>query len=280
MIIVADSGSTKTDWRIIDSKGKVYRKQTIGFNPYIVSAVKMHQELKNNLIKQIAPEWISEIYFYGAGCSTPDKKEFIRYEISRIYPNAKIVVNHDILGAARALLGKNAGLIGILGTGSNCCYFNGSEISKIFTSCGWILGDEGSGNHLGRLLIRDYLSDRLPADILKKFNETFKTNHNEILDVIYKKPLPNRYLAGFSKFMKENEESEYINGLVTYSFNEYFERQVKLFDELKCNEIHFVGSVAHYFEAQLKEVAKKFNYSVGIINKKPIDNLVDFHKNL
>jgi glucosamine kinase len=277
MILVADSGSTKTDWRIIDHNKKVYRKQTIGLNPYIVSEGKVEKEVRANLLKNIAPEWITDIFFYGAGCSTPDKKNFIYKELIKVFPNSNVLVEHDMLGAARALCGNKPGLAGILGTGSNICFYDGNNITKTIVSRGWILGDEGSGNHLGRLLIKDYIADRLPGDLKSKLEAEYELNKEIVLDQVYKKPFPNRYLAGFSKFIKDNEDFEYCQNVVNEAFNHFFTEQVSLVNAGEKQTLNLVGSVAYYFKEILENVAAMYNVSIGIIDKKPIDNLVKFH---
>ncbi|MGY6561737.1 MAG: hypothetical protein ACXITV_06490 [Luteibaculaceae bacterium] len=277
MIIVADSGSTKTDWRIIDHNKKVSRKQTIGLNPYIVAEGRVEQEVKAHLLKTITPEWISDIYFYGAGCSTDEKKNQIKNELLACFPKAKVMVEHDLLGAARAVCGTEPGVAGILGTGSNICFYDGTQIQRTITSRGWILGDEGSGNHMGRILIKDFLADRLPESILQNLTEEFELDKEKVLNQVYKKKLPNRYLAGFSKFIKEHEDNDYCNQIVIKAFTEFFTEQVSLIPEMKDYPLNLVGSVGYYFEAQLRKVAEEFDVNIGTINKKPIDNMLAFH---
>jgi glucosamine kinase len=277
MILIADSGSTKTDWRVITNKGQVEQAKSAGFNPYYQSTENIFKELQDVLMPQVTTE-VEEIYYYGAGCSNEDKCGIVESALKMAFPSAiKIEVNHDLLAAARALCNNEKGIACILGTGSNSCLYDGEKIIANKPSLGFMLGDEGSGAILGKKIVVDFLNRDLPSHLHDKFEKRYKTNKDEILDHVYKQPFPNRYLAKFSQFLFHNLSDPYIYKLVYRSFEEFFEKNVFKYDHYKDEKIHFVGSVAFYYGNILRQVANDKGLHVKNILETPIAGLTLYH---
>lgn len=277
MILLADSGSTKTTWRILNGKNKKTVK-TSGINPYYLSQSEIEDELQKNLIPLIKdPAEVSEIHFYGAGLGTETRRKEVLIPLHFLFRQASIEVEHDLTGAARALLGKKAGFACIAGTGSNSCFYDGEKVVQNIASLGLYLGDEGSGGYKGKLLITDYLRDRMPENIRKKFEDSFKDRLPDILEKVYKKPFPNRYLASFMPFIMDNKREAYIKELISKSFRDFFDNNLSLYPDWDKHKVGFVGSVAFLCSRYLKEVAKEKGFKVGTIISDPIDSLTDFH---
>ena len=221
MILIADSGSTKVDWRIITADKKVYEASTAGINPFYQNVEEIYTEIEHSLAPQIkAP--IQQIYFYGAGCTTSDKTAILTKAFHKSFPKADTEVDSDLLAAARALCGKDAGIACILGTGMNTCYYDGEKIADHVPPLGYMLGDEGSGAYLGRKLVVAYLRKSLPNDMVSAFYDEYKTDKAEILDSVYKQSFPNRYLAKFTRFLKKYSENNFIKELVLGGFDDFF----------------------------------------------------------
>lgn len=282
MILIADSGSTKTDWRLIDRNNKEYRFNTIGFNPFFQDSTMIANELKQLLgpevstITQTNKEDLS-IYFYGAGCSSNEKCEIVKKALITVFPEASVEVDHDLLAAARSLLGKNEGIAAILGTGSNSCHYDGKEIVSNVTSLGYILGDEGSGAFIGKHFIQDYLNKDLPANIAEHFYETCNLSSENILDAVYKQPMPSRFLASFSKFINQHKNETYFVDLIEYNFEQFFIKHICKYEKYQELELSCVGSVAYYYSDILNSVAKRKNVTLGKIIESPITNLTSYH---
>ncbi|MDR1698448.1 MAG: ATPase [Prevotellaceae bacterium] len=275
MKLIADSGSTKTDWRLIDGGKIVEEIQSSGINPFFQDEKEIRATIEP-FYEKLKTYPVQHVFFYGAGCSFEDKKLTLKHTLSYFFPMANIEIQSDMLGVARALLGKGAGIACILGTGSNSCFYDGNEITKNVSSLGFMLGDEGSGATLGRLFISDLLKNQLPENLKNRFFETTKTTPEEIMENVYRKPFPNRYLADFTHFLAENIADNYIKKLLHDSFVQFFERNVKQYDYRNV-EVHFVGSVAFYFKEILKESAKASGIKIGRIEQNPMEGLVKFH---
>jgi N-acetylglucosamine kinase-like BadF-type ATPase len=280
MILIADSGSTKTDWRFIDEKKNIYQAHTQGINPYFVNTNEIAQILENEL-KSKLPEYAFnekvEIYFYGAGCSNFDKCKDVYNGIKKVFPNASITVEHDLLAAARALCGHNEGLAAILGTGSNSCYYNGKEILQNQPSLGFILGDEGSGAFLGKQLICDFLNEEMPKEISDRIKERFKITKDEILENVYKKPYPSRYLASFSKFIYQNINHDYCRQLVVNAFRLFFDRHICKYPRRGELPLGIVGSVGYYYSNIISRIADEKGIPMGKVLESPIAGLTLYH---
>lgn len=277
MILIADSGSTKTSWRHIDNANKTTEFQTSGINPFYQSTENIQQELQQHLKPQTDSYDIKHVYFYGAGCHFDDKKQIVRSAIQSIFENSVIEINNDLLGAARALFGNEKGIACILGTGSNSCFYNGREIKENVSPLGFILGDEGSGAVLGKRLVADILKNQLSEGLKNKFLTQYNLTTAEILDKVYKQPFPNRFLAQFAVFLYENLHHKPIYNIIYKSFEDFFVRNVMQYD-YKHNRVAFVGSIAHYFNDILSTVAMDLNINISIIEQSPMTGLQKYHQ--
>ena len=274
--LIADSGSTKTEWCLINGKStKTFFTQ--GLSPYFLSAEQIEYIIKEELsikLKKIEPD---EIFFYGTGCSNADNVKLVKKAIQKVFVHAKIAVDHDLMGAAKALCGHEKGIACILGTGSNSCYYNGKKIVKNSPGLGYVLGDEGSGAYLGKKVIQYFLYKTFDEDLMDRFNAKYNTNSDEILTAVYKKPLPNRYLAAFTVFLVENRGHYMIENIIEDSFNEFFFNHIYKYRESWTMPINFTGSVAYGFRDVLKEMCSSYELHLGKVIKKPMDGLVKFH---
>lgn len=280
LILIADSGSTKTDWCLIEKNGDTKTVQTIGINPYQMDYASIKDVLDKELYPFINPDAVKEIYFYGSGCSTVRKCQTLENVLHEFFGKANLIeVHHDMLGAARALCGKSAGIACILGTGSNSCYYDGNDIVENVESLGYFFGDEGSGAHLGKKLLTDYFHKKIPAEILDSFCERFNPSVESILDAVYNKPRPSRFLASFSPFLLENISHPYVKNLISSSFDEFFAKTVSQYSNFKQLKVSFIGSVAYYFNDILKESAAKAGITTDKFYRSAIEGLIDFHYN-
>ncbi len=279
MIAIADSGSTKTDWVILDDdNNELLRTNTIGLNPYHINSDDIESEMtKNEELQEIAQK-IKKIYFYGAGCSADYLKDTVKEGLNRFFTNSDTMVNHDLLAACYAAYRGKPAMVCILGTGSNACYFDGENLREETPSLAYILGDEGSGNHLGRKLIHAYFSKKLPKPLAVRFNEKYNLTVTELNKNVYQSKMANAYLASFSTFVHENKSEPYIQNMVYDSMREFFENQVIPHHEARFSEVNFIGSVAHYYEEIIRAAAAELHLEVGQIVRKPIDSIVDYHK--
>ncbi|MDP1747523.1 MAG: N-acetylglucosamine kinase [Bacteroidota bacterium] len=278
MILIADSGSTKTDWRLIDDQKKIYQYSTQGFNPYFQTEVEISEIIKSELLPQLTAHSPSQIFFYGAGCGADSKKEIVHNSLKQNFPLSTIEINTDLLGAARALCGTNPGIAAILGTGSNTCYYDGSIIVENRASLGFILGDEGSGAHISKTFIQSYLNEEMPANLSARFFERFKLSTNDILDAVYKKPMPNRFLASFSKFIYQNLKEQFVVDLVANCFEQFFDKHICKYKKHKELKLSCVGSVAFYYSNILRAVAANKGVNIDTVIETPIAGLTLYHK--
>lgn len=274
--LIADSGSTKAEWNLLVD-GKV--KQTIntgGISPYFLDHDQIVQILQKDVLKKLkqTPE---AIYYYGTGCSAPAKVQLVKKSLSKVFKGAKVDVNHDLIGTARALCGDEKGVVAILGTGSNSGYYNGKRIVKNNPGLGYILGDEGSGAYLGKKVIQHVLYHTFEPEIMDRFEEKYKTNAAEILDAVYKQPLPNRYLAGFTMFLVENRGHFMIENIIEDGLNDFFFNHIYKYTESWKLPIHFTGSVAHGFKDVLQELCHSYELQLGTVLKNPMTGLVKYH---
>ena len=261
MILIADSGSTKTDWCIVFNDTPIKRIGTKGINPFFQSEEEIQQELTHSLLPQLPEGTINSVFFYGAGC-TP------------VIGN--IITTSVMLAAARGLCGHEAGIACILGTGSNSCFYNGEEIVNNISPLGFILGDEGSGAVLGKLLVGDILKNQLPPAIKEAFLKQFDLTAPEIIDRVYRQPFPNRFLASLSPFIAQHLEEPGIRQLVLDSFIAFFRRNVMQYDYTQY-PVHFIGSVAHCYREILQEAAQETGIRIGKILQSPMEGLILYH---
>jgi len=276
MILIADSGSTKTQWCLIDEGQIVKEIFTDGINPFYQTDMEIIALLDDQLIPGLDNTDIDRIFFYGAGCSFPEKKILVSRGLVRFFGNSMIEIQSDLLGAARSLFQHEKGIACILGTGSNSCFFDGKEITQNVSPLGFILGDEGSGAVLGKKFLADCLKNQLPLELKEKFLSRYELTPEIILDRVYKKPFPNRFLAQFTPFMLENIEEPSIFNLVYDSFDAFLVRNVMQYplDDIR---VGCVGSIAHYFRDTLEIVASERRIEISEIIQKPMDGLVKFH---
>lgn len=275
MILIADSGSTKTDWCVVEQGQLIQQIFTKGTNPFFQTQDEISHEIKEALLPELGDKTIDAVYFYGAGCAFPEKIEIVRLAISK-HINAPIEVGSDLLAAARALCGDKAGVACILGTGSNSCFYNGKEIVENISPLGFILGDEGSGASLGKLLVGDCLKNQLSPQLKEKFFVQFELTPAKILESVYKMPFPNRFLARLSPFLIQNIEQPEIRKIVRDGFRAFFTRNVMQY-EYKNYPICFVGSVAYFYKEVLAEVAAELGMQLGTIIQSPMAGLIAYH---
>lgn len=278
MKLIADAGATKIQWIVIDDKVTHGPFETAGFNPYIMSPKVLEDALDKDLVPFVKIEGIMEVFYYGAGCSTPAKCGIVEDALKDVFYKADCEIYHDLLGAARALLGRNSGIACILGTGSNSCLYDGNDIVENVTSLGYFFGDEGSGAYLGKLLLTDFLRDRLPAAIQKAFEKQFPYTVENVLDAVYNKPHPNQFLSSFAPFLSEHRKDAYIHDLVEKSFTDFMEEQVTQYTGYKEQPLGTVGSVGYYFKDVFAEVAARYGLNIGTVIQSPIEGLVKFHQ--
>ncbi len=277
MILIADSGATKTDWILMDQGGEAMSLVTPGLNPFYLDSKQIIKILNKELIPFIESKKINEIYFYGAGCASVYKAMTVEDALVNLFRNASIKIESDLFGAARALFGNREGIACILGTGSNSCHYDGNKIIENVASLGYFFGDEGSGAHMGRIFIKDYLTGSLPKEIHDAFKKEYNYSRDNILDAVYNLPFPNRYLASFCSFYADHLSNKYIYQLVTDSFREFFINQLEKYSKYKDVPVSFVGSVSYYFEYQLRQIAIEFEVNVGRLLRSPIKALAEFH---
>jgi len=277
MILVADSGSSKTDWLLAVSAGETRHFKTSGLNPYFLTEkeiVKILQEQVPDMIAFSAD--ITEIYFFGSGCSSPDRHEILSNALTQLFAKAYISVDSDLLGCAYATCGTEKGLCCILGTGSNISFYDGENIYEGKHGLGYVLGDEGAGTWFGKALVTDFLYARMPTDISRLFNETYHLKKEIVITNVYQKPKSNTYLASFSKFLSEIRQSEYAEKLIKAGFLEFIETNIKSYPEYRSYKCHFVGSIAYSFSRELKALCEENGIIPGKIIQQPIYDLMDF----
>jgi glucosamine kinase len=278
MILIADSGATKSDWVLLDQSNEKMSFQLSGMNPFYANTEKIIEILAHNIIPFVDYKKITEVHFYGSGCSTINKKIIIEDAIQSVFSKSKINVESDLLGAARALFGEKEGLACILGTGSNSCYYNGQEIMNSLPSLGYFFADEGSGAHMGKIFIKDYLLGNLPGKIEDSFKKEFNYTRDNILDAIYNLPFPNRFLASFCDFYADHLSDKYIFELITNSFREFFFQSIEKYPNHLSLPVSFAGSVAFFFEPLLRQIGTEFEVQIEKVIQSPIGGLVGYHK--
>jgi glucosamine kinase len=279
MILIADSGSTKCDWMLIEGETHI-PTHTIGFNPFFHSTEFIANELRKNAILTDSIASISQIHYYGASCSNDARITLVKNALSAVFTRAtEIEVKHDLTGAAIAACGGREGIACILGTGSNSCYYNGREVHEEIPALGYILGDEGSGSYFGKFLLSHLLYKKLPADIAEDFSSVFKLTKDSILFNIYNEPNANVYLASFMRFVSERIDHPFLYQMVFDGLKKFAEVHILCYSNYHSIPVNFVGSIAFHFQAILKQVANDLGFQVGNIIKKPIDGLADFHGN-
>ncbi|MBZ5856744.1 N-acetylglucosamine kinase [Flavihumibacter profundi] len=276
-ILIADSGSTKCEWCVVD-KGKIKKTVfTLGISPYFLDSQQIEELVRRDLYPGIHRFKIDAIFFYGTGCKSIENRKMIQKSLQRIFPVIDIVVDIDLLGAARAVCLDQKGIACILGTGSNSCYFNGKKIVKNSPGLGYVLGDEGSGSYLGKKVIQYYLYKTFDEELKFRFEDKYKMNEVDILDHVYKQPLPNRFLAGFALFLAENRGHFMVENIIEDGLNDFFFHHICKYNESWKLPIHFVGGVAFGFRDVILELCSSYELEAGTILQHPMEGLVKYH---
>lgn len=277
MILLADSGSTKTDWGLVENGKLVKRLRTSGMNPFQMSEEAITEEIKTHLVPELPGTVLDEVHFYGAGC-TKEKQPIVERALrANLTINGECEVASDMLGAARGICGHKPGIACILGTGSNSCSYDGKNLVKNVSPLGFILGDEGSGAVLGKLLVGDVLKNQMPEAITKRFFEKYKLTSAEIIDRVYRQPKPNTFLASFVPFLEENIDEPKIYNLVKESFRSFLRRNVMQYDGWQTLPIGFNGSIAKIYKKPLLEVLEEEGMHLGRIIQAPMEAMVEYH---
>lgn len=274
--LIADCGATKGEWCLINN-GKKKTFFTQGISPYFLST----ENIKNILLKELKPKIknldIDEVFYYGTGCANSENAKSVKKAIMQVFAGAKVDVTHDLMAAARALCAKNKGIACILGTGSNSCYYDGKKIVKNSPGLGYVLGDEGSGAYLGKKVLQYYLYGTFDEELRGRFDLTYTTNTAEILESVYKKPLPNRYLAGFTKFLADNRGHYMIENIIEDGLNDFFFNHLCKYREVWTLPVNFTGGVAFGFKDVIQHLCESYEFELGLVQKNPMQGLVAYH---
>lgn len=274
--LIADSGATKAEWCLVNN-GKKKTVFTQGISPYFLNTEQITELLLKELKPKLKNIEVDEVYYYGTGCANPTNAKSVKKAISKVFAGAKADVTHDLMAAARALCGRQKGVACILGTGSNSCYYDGKKIVKNSPGLGYVLGDEGSGAYLGKKVIQYYLYGTFDDELRGRFDLTYTTNTAEILENVYKKPLPNRYLASFAKFLADNRGHYMIENIIEDGLNDFFFNHLCKYRETWTLPVHFAGSVAFGFRDVLQQLCNSYEFELGKVMKNPMEGLVAYH---
>lgn len=282
MILIVDSGATKADWIALSGEGdKLFMTQTLGLSPEVLTKEIIVERLANNFELYKHRKEVTQLYFYGAGCGTQRMRDFLKDIFKEYFINAKISVKEDTYAAIYATVNpEEPAIVCILGTGSNCSYWDGKELFQKVTSLGYILMDDCSGNYFGRQLLRDYYYHKIPQRLASKFAREYDLDEDNIKNNLYKQPNPNTYLATFARFLIQNKDEEYAQGLIRKGMSLFINNAVRQYDQADRVPIHFVGSIAFYLQEELQQVMKENGLQVGKVLRRPIDGLVEYHKSL
>ena len=276
-ILIADSGATKCEWCLLQG-GKKKKVETQGISPYFLDVTGIGQVLDRELLPALKKSEVHQVFYYGTGCNNPDNRKIVKKAIERAFPDASVHVTHDLMGAALALCGSSKGVSCILGTGSNSCYFDGRKIVKNSPGLGFILGDEGSGAYLGKKVVQYYLYNTFDEELRYKFDARYATNYKEILESVYKRPLPNRYLASFTLFLVENRGHYMVENIIEDGLNDFFFNHLCKYRESWKLPIHFVGGVAYGFRDVVGELCRTYEFELGRILRQPMEGLIQYHQ--
>ena len=279
MILIADSGSTKCNWVLCEKNGSLKKEiNTIGFNPYFIDQPDILFHLNNSRLS-VYKDNIENIFFYGAGCSSEDKNQIIEEALQIFFKDAKIIIKHDVEAACYATYNGNPNITCILGTGSNSCYYDGKNITENAPSLGFLLGDEASGNYFGKKILTLYFNKVLPEELINKFESKFENNISVIKKNIYSNSKANVYLAKYFPFISENRNHPMIQDLILNTLDDFFNLHILCYKNYKEAEINFIGSVAYFLSEEINLTLKKYKCKKGVIIKRPINNLVNYHFN-
>jgi N-acetylglucosamine kinase-like BadF-type ATPase len=274
--LIADSGATKAEWCLLTgSRRKIILTQ--GISPYFLSGEQIHRLLLEELFPKLKKTAIDEVFYYGTGCASPVNAGIVKKAIQKTFPGSQVEVTHDLMAAARSVCGNEKGVVSILGTGSNSCYYNGRKIVKNSPGLGYVLGDEGSGSYLGKKVLQYYLYNTFDPQLTSKFVAKYKTSTVDILANVYKEPFPNRYLAGFAIFLAENRGHYMIENIIEDGLNDFFFYHLQKYKETAELPVSFVGGIAYGFMDVIQELCQTYKFELGKIIKAPMEGLIDFH---
>lgn len=278
-ILIADSGATKCAWCLLYD-GKKKKVDTQGISPYFLDSAGIGGIIARELLpafKRVKVD-IDQVYYYGTGCANPDNRKVVKKALRGAFPGAGLHVTHDLMGAALGLCGSSRGMVCNLGTGSFSCYFDGKKIAKDSPGLGYVLGDEGSGAYLGKKVIQYYLYNTFDEELRYKFDAKYVTNRKEILENVYKRPFPNRYLASYAGFLVENRGHYMVENIIEDGLNDFFFTHLCKYQESWKLPIHFVGGVAYGFRDVIRELCHTYEFELGNILQKPMDGLIKYHQ--
>jgi N-acetylglucosamine kinase-like BadF-type ATPase len=278
MILIADAGSTKTAWILVNNERMIVGKfESGGLNPTVFEENTLSKNIAKNAEMLSHAPYIKKIFLYGSGVDDEISREKLYKVMSELFDNAEINIYSDMLAAARATAGNEEGIVTIIGTGSNSCYYDGKEIAKTIGYFGYLLMDDASGNWFGKQLLRDYYFNRMPKQIKQKFKTAYKIEGNRVIKNLYQKPQPNTYLASFAMFMSDNYKSKYIKDLLTRGFEKLIMQQLTAYKNYQELPLHFNGSIAYHFQKELLQVIERNGLKAGKIVKNPLEELIDYH---
>lgn len=274
--LIADGGGTKTEWRILGASPKK-SFYTAGISPYYLTTAEIQQLLSSEFPQSVLKLKIDEIYYYGTGCKTKAKALLVKRALSAIFPKSKIYITHDLMGAAVATCGKDQGIVCILGTGSNSCYYNGKKMVANSPGLGYVLGDEGSGAYLGKKVLQHFLYGIFDEELRKSFLKTYATTKEEILHKVYKESFPNRYLASFTLFLSMHRGHFMIENIIEDGLRDFFDQHLQFYPQKTKLAFHFVGGVAYHFRDKIAELCIDYGFTIGKFFKEPMKGLVAYH---
>ena len=279
MILIADGGSTKCDWILLNNEGEqIFKTRSKGLNPAVFMESVLEERLAENPELAEVKDTIERVHFYGAGCGTPTPRELLKDIIANYFTNAdEVMVMEDTVAAVHAAT-TEPGIVCILGTGSNSCYYDGENITQVVPSLGYILMDEASGNYFGKRLIRDYYYKRMPPEIAEKFEEKFNLDSDVIKQNLYRKENPNTYLAHFAEFIFTNERNGYFYKLLHEGLSDFVHSRVMSYPQVNSVPVHFIGTIAFFSEDIIKAVLQPYGIKVGNIVRRPIDALIEYYR--
>ena len=280
MILVVDSGSTKTDWIALDNEGEeIFSTQTLGLNPQMLSNEILNERIKNNFDIYKNRKLVNKLFFYGAGCGVKDTQNRILKVFKSIFVNSEFDIKEDTYAAVYSAVDKGIpSIVNIIGTGSNCSYYDGKNVIQKVQSLGYVLMDYASGNYYGKYLIRAYYFNKMPESLRDEFSTNYDLSPNSIKNKLYREENPNTYLAGFARFLIENKSNEYFKEIIFKGLERFIDYQILQYDDFSKVDIHYVGSIAYYLKDEITKIGKKYNLKTGKFIQRPITGLVDYHK--
>src|SRR5210317_28606 len=280
MILVVDSGSTKTDWIALDNEGEeIFSTQTLGLNPQMLSNEILNERIKNNFDIYKNRKLVNNLFFYGAGCGVKDTQNRILKVFKSIFVNSEFDIKEDTYAAVYSVVDKGVpSIVNIIGTGSNCSYYDGKNVIQKVHSLGYVLMDYASGNYYGKYLIRAYYFNKMPENLREEFAQKFDLSPNTIKNKLYREENPNTYLAGFARFLIENKSNAYFKEIIFKGLERFIDYQILQYNDFSKVDVHYVGSIAYYLKDEITKIGKKYNLKTGKFIQRPITGLVDYHK--